>query len=164
MEQAHGLAHVASTKIKVGPKNDLFMKIKDLFSGDCDDVASFEVIMHGKKRRNLKHVFKEMSNHASGEDLKKMTVRAKTHVDEALADYYVEADGKFSEDIGTGTEKAITRRVAARFTQQKRLPELLTKIMDTAYYEKMDLSDLDTLGDVCVWRTLLDADDSDSAG
>jgi hypothetical protein len=164
LEQAQGLAHVASTKIKVGPQNGLFIKIKELLSVDCDDVGSFEVIMRGKKKRNLKDVFDELSSKAASEGLEKMTVRAKAHVDDALADYYVEAEGRFSEDIGTGLEKQITRRISVRVAQQKRLAELIEHAMEDAPYEQMDISQLDILSDVNHWRDILHSDDADSSG
>tara|TARA_B110001469_G_C9603273_1_gene299786 strand:+ start:99 stop:1058 length:960 start_codon:yes stop_codon:yes gene_type:complete len=163
LEQAQGLAHVASTKIKVGPQNGLFIKMKELFSVDCDDVGSFEIIMRGKKKRNLKDVFDELSTEAASDDLEKMTVRAKAHIDEALTDYYVEAEGRFSEDIGTGLEEQITKRISVRVAQQQRLPELIENAMEDAPYEQMEISQLDTLSDVNHWRNILHRDDADTA-
>jgi len=95
---------------------------------------------------------------------KKMIVRAKAHVDDALADYHVEAEGRFSEDIGTGLEEQITRKISVRVAQQNRLAELIENAMEDAPYEQMDISQLDTLSDVNHWRDILHSDDTDSAG
>lgn len=163
MEQAQGLAFVASTKIKVGPQNPLFTSIKELFSVDTDDVGSFEIVMRGKKKRNLKDVFEEMSGQAAGNDLERMTVRAKAHAEDTLADYYIEAEGRFSEDLGTGTEEQITRKISVRVAQQQRLPELLDNAMEGAPYEQMEIPAFDTIGDVDNWPELLRSDDDDAA-
>ncbi len=162
IEQARALAHVASTKIRVGPQNELFRKIKELFSVDCDDVGSFEVIIRGKRRRNLKDVFEDISESVVGGDLEKMTARGKAHLDDVLSDFYVEADGKFSEDIGTGTEEQITRKIASRVSQQQQLPELLTHLISEAHYEQLEIPQLDSLGDVSHWHNVLSSDEDDT--
>ena len=155
MEQARGMAFVARTTIKVGPSNPAFQRLRALFARDSDDVGSFEVTIRNKKNRNLRDVFQNIAREATGDDLEKMNIRAKAALDEELSDFFVEADGKLSEEIGTGTESQITHTVATRFAQNAGLSEHLNKMMEEAHYEKLEVPELTRLGDLAYWRAHL---------
>ena len=152
LEQAQGMAFVARTTIKVGPTNPAFRRLKGMFAQDSEDVASFEITVRNKKNRNLRDVFQNIAREAAGDDLEKLRIRAKSALDEDLSDYFVEADGKLSEDIGTGTENEITHTVATRFAQHPNLAEHLNNMMEDALYEDRDVPELTRLGDADHWR------------
>lgn len=158
LEQARGMAFVARTTIKVGPQNATFQRLKELFAQDSEDIGSFEVTIRGKRNRNLRDVFRAMSREASGDDLERMTIRAKAALDEDLSDFFVEADGKLSEEIGPGTENQITQSVSTRFSHHPKLAELLDAMMEGAVYEDRSVPELARLGDIAHWRSHLRAE------
>ncbi len=158
VDQAKAMAYVARTSVKVSKENPAFDRLKKLFSMESDDIASFEIIVRNKKNKNLVYVFTNIANGVDGAGMEKMQIRAKAVVDEALADFYVDADGKLSEEIGTGSEKFLTRQVSEKFHKHPTLIWEIDKILKREHYEELQIPDLDRIGDLAHWPRHLQPD------
>ncbi|MBA3353970.1 MAG: hypothetical protein H0U23_16380 [Blastocatellia bacterium] len=152
MEQAKGMAFISRTTIRVGPRNPAFERLRKLFAADSDDIGSFEVIVRNRQRRNLRDVMKKIAKEADGQDLDKMRIRAKAALDDTLSDFFVEEEGKLSDDIGTGTEQKITRAVRSHFSNNNALCNHIEEMMEEAVYEDRRIPELSRLGDIAYWR------------
>lgn len=161
-EQARGMAFVSRTSLKVGPENPVFQSLKELFAADSNDIGYFQITVAGKRNRNLKDVYEAIAAEADGEELERMTIRAKAVVDEALTDYFVETDGRLSDDIGTGTETELTRKLAETFAAHPSLHQHLQDLKDGQHYEEVDTPDLDRIGDIDHWRGHLRTDGAEA--
>lgn len=155
MEQAKGMAFVSRTTIQVGQRNPAFQKLRELFAADSDDIGSFEITIRNRKSRNLRDVVRKIAEEAKGEDLDKMRIRAKAALDDALSDYFVEEEGKLSEEIGTGTEEKMTRVIRMHFARNTELNSHIDQTMKESVYEDRRIPELSRLGDVAHWREYL---------
>lgn len=155
LDQAQGLAFVASSQIRVGPQNDLHRHLKELFAVDTDDIASFEIKIRGKRTKNLKDVFAAMAEKTSSEDIRNMTVKARRVAEDALIDYHVETEGRFSDEISNGDESHIAQSIRSKIAQNTELTQLLEKSKEDAVYENLDIQNLNNLSNVTFWSNFL---------
>lgn len=155
LEQAKGMAFVSRTTIQVGPRNPAFERLRELFARDSDDVSSFEVTVRNKRNRNLRDVLNNLAKEAAGQDLNKMRIRAKAALDDNLSDFFVEEEGRLSDEIGTGSEDHITRAVRTHFSRNEALTKHVNDMMEEAEYEDRRIPELSRLGDIAHWREYL---------
>jgi len=152
IEQATGMAFVSRTMVRVGRHNPIFERLRELFAADSDDINSFEVVVRNRKNHNLRTVFRRMAEEAQGEDLDKMRIRAKAALDDNLTDFFVEEEGKLSDEIGTGAESEITRAVRTHFDRSTVLSSHIDQILEEEEYEERHVPELARLGDIAYWR------------
>jgi hypothetical protein len=155
IEQARGMAFVSRTMVRVGRHNPMFERLRELFAADSDDIASFEVVVRNRKKHNLKDVFRRIAEEAKGDDLDKMRIRAKAALDDNLTDFFVEEEGKLSDEIGTGTESQITKAVHSHFSRNSALSKHIDQMLEEEEYEERRVPELARLGDIAHWRNHL---------
>ncbi len=153
MEQAQGMALVARTEFKVS-RGALWEQMKRMLC-PYDDVESFQVIVRARRNRSVASAIEAINSGTAGEGLDAMTIRASSVADEALADYFVEKDGKLGEDIGHGSESEITNTVANRFAHHPKAATILRDLMGGALYEDEHhtAENLGRLGELDFWRS-----------
>lgn len=164
LEQAQGLAFVSSSKVKVSAGNKLFRSMKELFSVDTDDIGSFQVIMQGKKKRNMKKVFGEIAKETGSENLDRMVIRGRQEISDNLTDFFVEQEGKYTNDIKPGDEKVVTKALKALTSTNSDLDTLLKKSKGNTVYETEKIPVLSNLGDADHWSSCLPSDELGTSG
>ena len=96
-----------------------------------------------------------MVNDTDLEDLSKMEVRGRELATDSLTDYFIEADGKFSEDLGTGTESQITQRIRSFVAANEAVDTIVEKLKEEAIYEENNIQSLYRLSDDSHWYDCL---------
>lgn len=158
LDEAKELSFVSRASIRLNQSSSLFGDFTRMFAQDKDDVASIEVIIRAKRGHEVNDAVKKVAEKIGPEGLDKMVVRARAMLDDELADYYVAAQGRFSEVIDSGTEQQIRQQIASKFAQSAKARTLLRQVRDSAHYETPaadEIEDLTRLGDVGHWRTVL---------
>lgn len=155
IEQAKAMAFVSTTSVSVRDGNPFFKEMKNLLGIESDDVDSFQVLIKGKKKKNIRDVFEKMADEVEGDGMERMKVRARAVAGEALADYYVEEYGRMSDDIGTGSEKKLIQEVSKKFHGHPSLGAQLDEIINQNHYEKITMSELVRLNQLDFWNNHL---------
>lgn len=155
VEKATAMAFVSRTNVSVSNGNPLFVRFKAMLGLDSDDIASFEVIVRGKKKKDIGDIFTKIAAEAKGEGLDRLKVRARAVAGEALADYFVEEHGKMSDDIGTGSEKKMIQEVSKKFHGHSTLMAQLDEIAENHHYETLAVPELDRIRQLDFWNNHL---------
>jgi hypothetical protein len=153
--QAEAMAFVSTTSVSVREGNPFYVELKRLLGIESDDVNSFQVVIRGKRKRNIGDVFKKMAHEVEGDGMERMKIRARAVAGEALADYYVDEYGKMSDDIGTGTEKKLIQEVSKKFHGHSTLNAQLDEIIKKNHYEQITMAELDRLNKLDFWSNHL---------
>ena len=83
-------------------------------------------------------------------------VRARTSAEDALADYLIDRDCKFTEDIGTGKESEIISKIYDHFNGNAQLNDRVEEMREKAFYDgNADISSLSRFGNISAWGHLL---------
>jgi hypothetical protein len=164
VDQAKAMAFVSRSSVHVSGGNPLFKRIKELLGTDSDDIGSFEVIIRGRKKKNIADVFEQMAAEAEGDGMDRMKIRAKAVAGEALADYFVDEYGKMSDDLGTGSEKKMIQEVSRKFHGHHSLNGQVEEILENNHYESKSIPELDRLGKPDFWNNHLQGDMSSADG
>lgn len=159
VNQARSMAHISTANVKIGKDHPLYARFKQLLSLGQDPVESFQVIIRGKRKKNIKDSAMRIVSQAAGcPGLDRLTIRAKAALDDMLTDYFVEKEGRFGEDIGRGTESQIVNRIASRYRQSNHITPLVSDMMDAHMYDNKPIQALAPLADVAHWPDLLQSD------
>ena len=164
LEQARAMAYVSSSNVKVSPENALFKSLKELFSIDTDDIGSFQVVMRGKKNKNMKDVFEKMAKETDSTDLDRMVIRGRQELNDNLTDYFVEQEGMYTDEIEPGSESTVTKAIKAFTSKRPDLDSLIRNAKTNAVYETDKIPALSRLGDASHWSSCLPSDDVESGG
>lgn len=158
VDQAQAMAFVSRTSVHVSSGNPLFKRMKELLGTESNDIGSFEVVIRGRKKKNISDVFEQMANEAKGDGMDRMKIRAKAVVGEALTDYFVDEYGKMSDELGTGSEKKMIQEVSKKFHGHHSLNGQIDEIVETNHYESNSIPELDRIGKPDFWGNHLQGD------
>lgn len=164
LEQAKAMAHVASTSVTLEPGSGLRQQIIDYLALD-KDVGTVQVVIKGKRNQDIKEILDKIDKRADtigpnrqGGGLSKFVVRGKAAADEQMADFFIEGDGRYSEEIETGSEPKIISSLSTKFAHSEKANNLLEQVIEENVYDENPVPDLDILDSSDDWGDVLDAE------
>lgn len=156
--QAQTMAQIARTSVRVKQGNPLFNQLLGLLGNekDKDKIDNICVTLSAKRLRDISGVHRQLEEVSKGDGRDKLMIRARASTEDALADYLIDRDGKFTEDIGTGEESEIISRIYDHFNGNAQLNDRVEKMREKVFYdEHADISDLSCFGAISAWDRLL---------
>ncbi|MBR6797271.1 MAG: hypothetical protein IKM45_01095 [Opitutales bacterium] len=156
--QAQAMAQIASTSVRVKQGNPLFNRVINLLGRekDKDKIDNICVTLSAKRKRDIGDVYKQLETASEGDGRDKLMVRARTSAEDALADYLIDRDCKFTEDIGTGKESEIISKIYDHFNGNAQLNDRVEEMREKAFYDgNADISSLSRFGNISAWGHLL---------
>lgn len=107
-------------------------------------------------------MFSALLREAEGVSASSLKIRAAAVAGEALSDYYVETDGKMSEEIGKASESDIITRIANRLHLGERVRIRVNELFERYEYSESGLLDVSRLSGDGAWDSLISDDMADS--
>jgi Intracellular sensor of Lambda phage, Abi component len=160
LEQAKALAYVSATSLTLEPGNGFRQQIIDYFSLD-DDVGTIQVVIKGKPRRNIADMLDNIEK-ANDDGMTKFVVRGRAVADEQMTDYFIEGDGRYSEELESGSEKKIISGLSKKFAEADKADELLNAIIEGNQYDEDPIPALSVLDTSASWGGILADGPADS--
>lgn len=162
LAEARAMARISRTSVRVHPGNKFFEPLIKMLACDKsrDDIDNICVTLSAKRNRDISDAYEQVERKTHGEGRNKLTIRAQAAIDEHLTDYLIEADGKFSEDIGTGKECELIAKIHNAFVGNAKLNALVEELRKGVIYDDdAKIPKLARYRDDAPWADLLPAAD-----
>ena len=112
----------------------------------------------------MKDVFEKMAKETNPTDLNRMVIRGRQELTDNLTDYFVEQEGKYTDEIEPGGESKVTKAIKSAASKRSDLDPLIRKAKSNVVYETNEIPVLSRLGDAAHWSSCLSSDDVESSG
>ena len=158
LAEARAMARISRTSVRVKPGNKFFRPLVEMLAKDKgrDNIDSICVTLSAKRNADISDAYEQMEDNTRGEGRDKLKIRAQAAIDEHLTDYLIEANGRFSEDVGTGKEDEIIAKIHATFAGNAKLNRLVEELRKGIIYdENADIPKLARYRNDASWADLL---------
>lgn len=157
-QEALRMARIARTTVCVSRKSELGERLTKFFGAEknSDKVENITVIFKAQKKENIADTYSAVERASSGDGLEKLEIRAQHAEDSTMADYLIDRDSKFSEDIGTGPESYIVSAIHNQFNGNVVLDSYIENILTAHHYnnDHADIQALSRFADPAHWNNV----------
>lgn len=161
--EAQAMAFVARTSMKITETHPLFKRIVRMLGEEETEASSISISVAGKRKRNIRDVFSALIRASEGVSASSLKIRAAV-ADEALSDYYVETDGKMSDEIGKASESDIIASIANRLHVSERVRICVNELYERYEYSENGLLGVSRLAGDGAWDSLVSDDMAEPEG
>lgn len=115
-KDVHQLSFVGRTTIQINAEGNIMSDIVNALNGNSkavnlEEITGLEITLKPKRRKEINNQVLSMISNIPDNELEKITMRARTHLEDTLSDYYYSKDGLVSDFCDEETDALIEQKV-----------------------------------------------------